>query len=404
MHVLVVNNIYPPIMAGGAELIVSFLCEGLVARGHRVTVMSTCGPEMEPYPVEMRNGVEIIRFFPKNLYWSFARARHASRGGWRGALWHLRDAWNRDAGRRAAAIFAEKRPDLLHTHLIDGLSASVWRKGRSSGLPVIHTAHDYHLLCPRAFLLSRAWKLCKHPVPACRAFRAWHLHTTRHVDLFVSPSRFLLDLHLAAGLRSRRNAVVGNGVPLPEHARQQRAGPPKRFLLLARLTVEKGIRVVLQAMALLPAGLNAELVICGRGPLEHEVRTAEAADPRIKFIGYVQGEAKQAALAGADCLLLPSLWYENAPTVIFEAAAYGLWLIASRIGGIPEFVEPGKTGVLFPPGNAGALAAAMETLMRDPDLPARARQHGKALAEKFTVSRMLDAYSGEYDRLLRAAA
>ena len=67
MHVLVVNNIYPPIMAGGAEPVVPGSSEGLVARGHRVTVVSTCGPDMEPHPVETRNGVTIIRFFPPNL-------------------------------------------------------------------------------------------------------------------------------------------------------------------------------------------------------------------------------------------------------------------------------------------------------------------------------------------------
>ena len=65
MHVVVANNIYPPIMAGGAELIVAWLAEGLAARGHRVTVVSTCGPEMEPYPVETVNGVTVIRFFPR---------------------------------------------------------------------------------------------------------------------------------------------------------------------------------------------------------------------------------------------------------------------------------------------------------------------------------------------------
>ena len=60
-------------MAGGAELIVAWLSEGLAARGHRVTVVSTCGPEMQPYPVETVNGVTVIRFFPRNVYWNFAR-------------------------------------------------------------------------------------------------------------------------------------------------------------------------------------------------------------------------------------------------------------------------------------------------------------------------------------------
>jgi len=403
-HILVVNNIYPPIMAGGAELIVSYLCEGLVRRGHRVTVLSTCGPEMEPYPIEQRNGVEIIRFFPKNIYWSFARGERTRRGKLDTARWHLKDAWNRDAGRRAAKLFAERRPDILHTHLIDGFSATIWRSARRRRLPVLHTAHDYHLLCPRAFLLSRSWQICVHPTLPCRAYRSWHVHTTGDVDLFVSPSQFLLDRHVAAGLKSRATAVVGNGIPLPEPVRRNAHDAGNRFLLLTRLTVEKGIRVVLEAMARLPADRPARLTIGGSGPLEDEVRRAAAADPRIRFLGYLEGEAKRAALADADHLLLPSLWYENAPVVILEAAAHGLWLIASRIGGIPEFVREGRTGQLFPPGDPAALAAAMETAMTDPSLRDNLPDHAGALVAAFTVPRMVESYAEHYERLLRMAA
>src|SRR5579872_7366312 len=95
LHILIANSIYPPIQAGGAELIVSYLAEGLAARGHRVTVVSTCGPEMEPYPIEHRNGVEVIRFFPDNRYWLFARD---GRQGLDKLRWHLRDSWNRASG------------------------------------------------------------------------------------------------------------------------------------------------------------------------------------------------------------------------------------------------------------------------------------------------------------------
>jgi len=179
MHVMVANNIYPPIVAGGAELIVSYLCEGLARRGHRVTVVSTCGPQMEPYPNETRNGVEVIRFFPPNLYWSFDRSREPGIKKW---LWHARDAWNRQAGLRLRGIMETARPDLLHSHLIDGMSASIWARARCAGMRVIHTAHDYHLLCPRAFLLTSDWQLCSRPRLACRVYRKWHLSTLRRRD------------------------------------------------------------------------------------------------------------------------------------------------------------------------------------------------------------------------------
>ncbi len=400
MHVMVANNIYPPIAAGGAELIVSYLCEGLVKRGHRVTVVSTCGPDMEPYPVETRNGVEVIRFFPANLYWFFERDRRPGLKKW---AWHARDAWNRDAGRRLATIIDETRPDLLHTHVIDGMSASIWGSARQRAIPVLHTAHDYHLICPRAFMLTGDWKLCVRPSAKCRVYRAWHLGTTRHIDIFTSPSRFLLEKHVQMGLPVARKAVLPNGIPQPpgvERIRRMRTPESRsRFLMLSRLTYEKGVDVVLDAVAQLPPDSAIEVAIAGKGPLEERVRTAAAKDSRIAWLGYITGETKEAALAWAGTLLLPSLWYENAPVAIVEAAAYGLGIIASDIGAIPEFIEAERTGVLFPPGDAGALAQAMMRLAGPQSPLTGLDEHTNDLARRFTVDRMIDGYEACYSDL-----
>ena len=396
MHVLMVNNLYPPIMAGGAELIVAYLSEGLVQRGHRVTVVSTCGPEMEPYAPEQRNGVDVLRFFPRNVYWSFAREgqpRH------RRMMWHLRDAWNRDTAQRFREIIRSSRPDVVHTHVIDGFSASIWRSAREQGAPVIHTAHDYHLLCPRAFLLTRDWRICSHPSVFCRAYRGWHMHTLQHVDLFVSPSQFLLDRHHESGSPMPRTALVRNGIPVPTVAsRALRDGPP-RLLLLCRLTEEKGVRVVLDALSLLPQDLGIELTIAGKGSLEGMVRDRAAADPRIRFAGFVSGDEKHALLLGADYLLIPSLWYENAPVAVVEAAAYGLGLIGSRIGGIPELVDEHRSGVLFEPGDANALADIMQRIAHHELELHNFNEAARAAAERHSVDRMVDAYLDHYESL-----
>lgn len=400
MHVMVVNNLYPPLMAGGAERIVAYLCEGLVERGHRVTVVSTCGPEMEPYPVETRNGVEVIRFFPPNVYWSFERSLKPGPRKW---IWHARDAWNGAAGDRLRAILDRARPDVMHTHLIDGFSAAIWARARRAGVPVLHTAHDYHLLCPRAFLLTHDWKLCTRPRAHCRLYRHWHISTTRHIDLFASPSQFLLDLHQRAGLRAGRGKVIHNGIPLPADGADIRARRTaesrSRFLMLTRLTEEKGITTALDAMAQLPPDLPVELAIAGKGVLEEKVRAAAAADPRIRYLGFLDGEAKSTALARAGHLLLPSLWYENAPVTIIEAAAYGLGLVGSAIGGIPEFVEPGGTGFLFPAGDATALAAVMTRLARDPAALPTLADSSAALAQRYSMERMIDDYETHYAAL-----
>ena len=398
MHVLMVNNLYPPIIAGGAELIVAYLSEGLVERGHRVTVVSTCGPDMEPYAAEMSNGVEVIRFFPRNVYWSFSRTDQSSM---RRLMWHLRDAWNHHAARRLHEIIASTRPDIMHTHVIDGFSASIWHRAHREGLKVVHTAHDYHLLCPRAFLMSRDWQLCERPHAFCRAYRTWHMNTTNYVDLFVSPSQFLLERHRNTGGPFPTTAIVRNGIPLPQVDARARHAKRPRFLLLCRLTVEKGVRLVLDAMSRLPRELDLELVIAGRGPLEPLVQQAAAVDPRVIFAGFVTGEEKHALLSESDYLLIPSLWYENAPVAVIEAAAYGLGLIGSRIGGIPELVREGNSGLLFEPGDAAALADIMQRLADGDARLENFETAARDIAERHTVDRMVDSYLGHYSELLR---
>ncbi len=404
MHVMLCYSIYPPIQAGGAELIVSYLAEGLARRGHRVTVISTCGPEMEPYPTENRNGVEVIRFFPKNRYWLFDRE---GRRGLVKLRWHVRDAWNRAAGRRLREIMRDSRPDVVHSHGVEGFSPALWRSARSLGIPVVHTAHDYYMICPRAMLLTRRLAICTTPTLACRARSAWYLRCASDIDLFCSPSQFLLDKHRAAGLPTRLTAVVPNGIPTPRREPKRINRDPNRplqLLFAARLTPEKGVRVILEAMRLVPRGCPAALTVAGKGALEGEVRAAANEDPRIAFAGYLSGEEKVRAFAGADALLLPSLWYENAPVVVLEAAAYGLPVIGSRLGAIPEFVQNGVNGLLFEPGNPRSLADAIVRLASNRALLETLATGGIPLIGKHSVDGMLDHYLTHYSGVCEKAA
>ena len=400
LHIVIANNIFPPHMAGGAELIVSYLAREVAARGHQVTVMSTCAPEMEPYPDEVVDGVRVVRFFPKNIYWSFDRS---PRPAWKKAVWHLRDSWNRDAARRMRLLFAQCPPAVLHTHVIDGLSASIWRTARGMGAGVIHTAHDYHLICPRAFMLTPEWRLCTSPSFACRSYTRWHARTTRWVDVFASPSRFLIDKHRQLGLSVGAMQVISNGIPLPDplsvRASDRGFQEPLRLLLAARMTVEKGVRVLLEAMRLIPPDVNVTLDIAGRGALADEVVSAAQADPRIRFHGYVSGDAKARLFRASDVLVLPSLWYENAPVVIVEAGAYGMGVIGSDIGAIPEFVVPRETGLLFKVGDAADLAASIIEVARGRSLLRTFRENGQRLAARFTVEAMTDRYIEQYQRI-----
>ncbi len=401
MHIVIANNIYPPIQAGGAELIVAMLAERLVERGHRVTVVSTCSPDAEPYPNEIRNGVEVIRFFPKNIYWHWERG---NRKGYEKALWHLRDAWNADAGAKFSAIIAERNPDILHTHLIDGMSAILWRKARQMGVPVVHTAHDYHLLCPRALMLTKSLKICTNPQLGCRIYRAWHTRTTKDIDVFCSPSQFLIDKHIEAGISAKTTAVVRNGIVLPaitNPAIRRGDNEVTKFIFAARLTVEKGCEVLLAALKLLPPDLPFEISIAGKGDYAEKFAELAAADRRVKYLGYIQSSEKDAAFRSSDWLIIPSLWYENAPVVIVEAAAYGLGVIGSNIGAIPEFVAHEKTGLLFTAGSAQSLADSIIRAVRDKEILQNLEQYTKPFIETSSVDNMVDSYLEQYNRIIK---
>jgi glycosyltransferase involved in cell wall biosynthesis len=134
-------------------------------------------------------------------------------------------------------------------------------------------------------------------------------------------------------------------------------------------------------------------------PLPGAVPWSRRCSPRQLGIGASKSEA----LAWADHLLLPSLWYENAPVVVLEAAAYGLSLIASRIGGIPEFVREGVTGRLFDPGDPEALAQAMMAAPTDTAMMANLAAAGQTQIAQYTVARMVDGFTEHYRRLASVA-
>jgi glycosyltransferase involved in cell wall biosynthesis len=146
----------------------------------------------------------------------------------------------------------------------------------------------------------------------------------------------------------------------------------KRFVLLAvgHLIPEKGMDLALRALAQLPA--NVTLWIVGKGPEEHALRgliSELQVGDRAVLLGHQRHV--QPYVQAADCLVCPSLWAEAAGLVNIEAQACGTPVIASRIGGIPEYVADGETGLLFTPNDPHDLARCVHRLLDDPDLCSR---------------------------------
>ena len=142
----------------------------------------------------------------------------------------------------------------------------------------------------------------------------------------------------------------------------------------------------------------AFLVVVGDGPDRERVQALAAGLPRTHLTGFVEHTAVPAVLASLDVLVLPSA-YEEMGSVLTEAMASGLPVVASDVGGIPEVVRDGQTGLLVPPGDVAALAAALDRLAADPGLRARLSAGARARAAEYAWPQLAERVAAVYARV-----
>ncbi|MBN1421572.1 MAG: glycosyltransferase [Planctomycetes bacterium] len=320
--------------------------------------------------------------------------------------------WSREARARIEALLDEFPVDaaLLH-NVYHHLSPSIIGPLARRRIPFALWLHDYKLVCPSYTLFTEG-------APCARCVRGWPGHAVVHrcvkgsraksllcaieaslhramgvyrrAARFIAPSAFLASILRTAGFPGRKIEILPTPArPWPARSLPAGDGPAgEGILYLGRLSEEKGVRVLLDAMARLddPPPLD----IAGDGPLRADLEGgARARGVAARFLGHLDPGARDRAIDDALAVILPSIWYENSPVVIREAHAAGKPVVASRIGGIPEIVRDGDDGILVPPGDARALAGAIASLSRDPE---RARRMGARGRCKVEAEAGLDAY------------
>jgi glycosyltransferase involved in cell wall biosynthesis len=199
--------------------------------------------------------------------------------------------------------------------------------------------------------------------------------------------------------------VVYPGVPMSRFQAERHSQPTRDGYIVgtaARLVALKGIIYLIQAVSLLRSKFsNVRLEIAGSGPeesaLREEVKKLGLADC-VKFLTWQTDIAP--TLARWDVFVLPSI-EDASPIAVIEAMAAGLPVIATNVGGVPDIVEDGKTGLLVPPADPVALAESLARLLGDPGERQQFGLAGRARArEKFSQESMVSAVAAIYDRLL----
>jgi glycosyltransferase involved in cell wall biosynthesis len=204
------------------------------------------------------------------------------------------------------------------------------------------------------------------------------LGTYRHkVTRYIALNRFSRDKFVDGGLPADRISIKPNFVDIPEQARSARSGA----LFVGRLSPEKGIRLLLQALDHLP-GLNIDII--GAGP---EVERVES-HPRARSLGMQRRSEIVEHMHRAAYLVMPSIWYETFALVVLEAFACSLPVIAPRMGSMQEMIEDGRTGLLFQPGSAEDLAAKITWAQAHPAEMEQMGRNGRTeYLAKYTSSR-----------------
>ena len=408
MKILLANSIFHPNIIGGAEKFAHILACRLSSRGHHVDVLASDGRSGSSRQLSRRrvDGVSgrIHEAVAEGLY--DLLDQDGSHSLATRAVHHAMNARSRRWRSLAREVIDEIRPDLLHTNTVVGMTTAIWLAARDAGLPVVHTLHDYHLLCPRTTLLRSNGSECLDSPLPCRLLAWAKMRASAAVDVVTSPSRFVLDRHLCGGGFSTAEArVVPNAVEsLPDAIPDRSGRDTVTGLYLGQLDGHKGIPLLLEAIAALAAGPGNErlrFVFAGEGPLANDVQSFAAADPdRVRYAGFVKGREKEDLLGEADFLVLPSVWNDNFPLVILDAFSHGIPVIGSARGGIPEVVTDGRNGRIVQPQSA-AIAEAMRAYVVDDRLRLRHGADAAATARDYTVDRQVDMFEEIYAELLR---
>ncbi len=429
MHVLQLTDFYRPVI-GGLERHVETLSRELIRYGHTVSVV-TLQTGDDPAE-EILDGVRVIRI-----------------RGWSGSLPALHADAARpfhptvpDPGAMAALrrVIQRERPAVVHSHSWIQYSYFPLHHGPRGPAHVV-TLHDYGVACAKRTLqhvtrraaLSAAGRRGRVTQPPCsgprlakclacapeqygvlkgaaittglRASRILH----GRADCYIAISRAVADASRAALPAQSEIVVVPTIVPngLPELARSTpRPGflPPEDgyLMFVGALGPHKGVDVLLEARRRMRNRLPLVLIGTPRAD------TPRIDDPEVVLARNVPSAQVMASWMRASAAVVPSVWSEPLGQVAVEAMLVGRAVVASDVGGLRDVVQHGVTGLVVPPGDPGALAAALDNLLDDPRTRQRMGEAGRLRARNFEAAtlapRVVEIFDGVVHRRAARAA
>jgi len=328
-----------------------------------------------------------------------------------------RTVWSSECHDEFGKLLRDARPDVVHVHnTFPLISPSILWASQEQGVPVVHTLHNYRLMCPGANLIrdghpcedcvgGNIWQSVAHGcyrdsrlqtaavalmLSIHRAKKTW----TEAVNQYIALTEFARSRFVSAGIPPEKITVKGNCVD-PDPG--LRSGNGSYALFVGRVSIEKGTPTLFQAWQKVPRDMP--LVIIGDGPSYLQLKEEASAQGmnNVRFLGRLKRHEVIAAMKDARFVVFPSQLYENLPLTIIEAFACGVPVLASKLGAMGEIVEEGRTGMFFKAGDADDLARVASAAWQQPDEMRRLGLGGRQEYEsKYTAAvnyqRLMEIY------------
>lgn len=396
MRILSISAFYPPYVIGGAEICAKNLTEWFAANGHEAAVLTTAPtPEHQAWDMPYE-GYRLYRVGTSHIYPVFQASTAPE---WKKPIWHLQDLYDPRNEKAFERVIEEFKPDFIHIHWIQGLGYNGLKVIARYDIPTAITLHDLAYVCVKTTMF-RGTDECVEQCGTCRFSAKAKLGMLREIPRlgFISPSRANLDkVSALLPIADYPNFHILNPNIYPEPRVTHESSEKVRLLFVGRLENTKGITFIIELLEQLADDYDFSLMVLGKGPEEEALRQRFGHHDWLTIAGHVPLQQVSDAMAESDLLLVPSLWAENSPGVVFQALGVALPVMGSDKGGLPELIEPGVNGFLVPPGDVDLWRDALVSVLSEPRqlgaLRANAAESSDAFDYDVLANRMLKAFA-----------
>lgn len=330
MKIAIICTLYPPYVLGGAEISISLLAKGLVAKGNEVAVITTGNS----YKEELKDGVHVYRVKNRNIYWRYPQREKTII---RKALWHLIDIYNPLYEADIKTILCNFQPNVINTSNLCGLSTMVWNVAHKLKIPIVHTLRDYYLLCPQQTMI-KGTQSCEKQCFVCYSYSVVKKKMSQKVDALVGISDFISKKHIYFGYF--KNAKITETIPNSVVSIQVDKKDETHCIgYIGRLSPEKGIEFMIDAFMKSKLSNQYKLLIAGTGNQGYvDSLKTKYATQQVVFVGK---QKQTDFFRQIDLLVVPSLWDEPFGRVVIEAYASHCPVFMSNNGGLKELQVDG---------------------------------------------------------------